>query len=524
MYKKIFAFVLILTLVFPMSAFAATSAPKVYLDGVEVSFPNKPVIVQGTTMVPFRNIFEALGVSVSFDSKSNTISSKKGDTEVRVFINQTYATKNGEMITLSIAPYVTKGVTYVPLRFVGQSFGYKVAYKNNTIYIDSPTSTPSPSPTPTTTPSPSPSPSPTTKPSNTTLTVEEVGELANRVALLEVYDAKGKLFATGSGVSVAKGEILTNYHVIEGGSKVGVTFEGLPTIFTTTTLLKDEKRDLALLKIDNLNLPIVDIGDSKELKLGESIVAIGSPLGFSNTLTVGNVSNPLRKVNNETYVQISAPIDSGSSGGALFNMKGKLVGIITAKMESSANLNFAIPSSDVISFLKKTKKAEQMSSSSSSGNETSTNNSYTEKGATEVQKYLNYEYATVTLDGFKYDFEWIVMLSKEKDGYLVGGIMEDSDQWLDLMDMQDYDDMTIPSILYWVSDSISKDKGAKNAFVMLYLDTYVSSYPSAFPSDAIEREGSGYRLFYNFAWGTIDGSEYVYSIYPEEGYVEYVDI
>jgi len=504
-----------------MSAFAADNAPKVYLDGVEVSFPNKPVIVKGTTMVPFRNIFEALGVSVNFDSASNTISSKKGTTEVRVFINQTYATKNGEMITLSIAPYVTKGVTYVPLRFVGQSFGYKVAYKNNTIYIDSPTSTPSPSPSPSPT---TPTPSPTTKPSTDTLTVEEVGELSNRVALLEVYDSNGKLFATGSGVSVGPGEILTNYHVIEGGSKVGVTFEGLPTIFTTTTLLKDEKRDLALLKIDHLKLPIVEIGNSKDLKLGESIVAIGSPLGFSNTLTVGNVSNPLRSVNNETYVQISAPIDSGSSGGALFNMRGKLVGIITAKMESSANLNFAIPSSDVISFLNKTRKPEQMSTSSSSSNGTTTTTGYTEKGAKEVERYLNSEYSYMTLDGFKYDFEWAVFLSEDKDGYLVGGIMEDSDQWMDLMDLQYDDDMTVPSILYYVSMGIKEDMGVKNTFVILYLDTYVTSYPSSFPSDAIEREGKGYRLFYSFAWGTFDGSDYAYSIYPEEGYVEYLDI
>lgn len=167
--------------------------------------------------------------------------------------------------------------------------------------------------------------------------------------------------ASGSGfILTADGYILTNYHVIENSNSVKVTmYDG--TSYDATIVGYDESNDIAVLKIDATGLTPVVLGDSDELNVGDSVVAIGNPLGeLTFSLTSGAVSALNREVtlsSNVTMdlIQTDCAINSGNSGGPLFNSHGEVIGIVSAKYSSSASsssasvegLGFAIPMDDV---------------------------------------------------------------------------------------------------------------------------------------------------------------------------------
>lgn len=155
----------------------------------------------------------------------------------------------------------------------------------------------------------------------------------------------------GSGVIISQdGLIITNNHVISSGSKVSVTLSD-GTQYEAKILGQDESSDLAVLKIEATNLKAVSIGSSKDLQVGQSVVAIGNPLSeeFSQTVTNGIISGVNRKLkaDNQSFslIQTNAAINSGNSGGALVDSNGKLIGINTAKIsaEGVEGIGFAIP-------------------------------------------------------------------------------------------------------------------------------------------------------------------------------------
>ena len=183
-------------------------------------------------------------------------------------------------------------------------------------------------------------------------TIEEVALNTNKVVYIEIYDFNGKAIASGSGFIVSPdGKIVTNYHVIEDASYIQVKLNNGATYPCRLILNTDVNQDLALLKIDATNLPFVTIGDSNRIKLGETVVAIGSPLGLQNTVSTGIISTTSRYIDGMTFIQTTAPIDHGSSGGALFNMRGEVIGVTSSGYTSQASLNLAIPSSILQSFL-----------------------------------------------------------------------------------------------------------------------------------------------------------------------------
>ena len=163
--------------------------------------------------------------------------------------------------------------------------------------------------------------------------------------------------ASGSGfILTADGYILTNYHVIENSNSVKVTmYDG--TSYDATIVGYDESNDIAVLKIDATGLTPVVLGDSDKLNVGDPVVAIGNPLGeLTFSLTSGAVSALNREVtlsSNVTMdlIQTDCAINSGNSGGALFNLYGEVIGITNAKYSSSGssseasidNIGFAIP-------------------------------------------------------------------------------------------------------------------------------------------------------------------------------------
>jgi serine protease Do len=160
----------------------------------------------------------------------------------------------------------------------------------------------------------------------------------------------------GTGFIVrADGWIATNLHVIVGGPHVKVTLRDLRgdrELEVVEVLAASPEHDLALLRVEARGLPVVSLGDSDAMRPGDSVVAIGNPLGLEDTVSNGLVS-ARRKVDAGVEVlQISAPIAPGSSGGPIFNDRGEVIGVATAVLEQGQNLNFGMPARYLVPMMK----------------------------------------------------------------------------------------------------------------------------------------------------------------------------
>lgn len=180
------------------------------------------------------------------------------------------------------------------------------------------------------------------------------------VAVVARYEsANGYGESAGSGFIISSnGYVVTNYHVIEGATQAAVITHDETTL-QAEIVGYDTTNDVALLKVEKEGLPYVTLGSSDALTVGDMVAAIGNPLGeLTSTLTVGYVSAKDRIVDTDGSVinmlQTDAAINSGNSGGPLFNMQGEVVGITTAKYSGNSDsgasiegLGFAIPMDDV---------------------------------------------------------------------------------------------------------------------------------------------------------------------------------
>lgn len=152
----------------------------------------------------------------------------------------------------------------------------------------------------------------------------------------------------GSGVLVQQGYVLTNNHVIANADDIQVLlYDG--RVAKATVVGADQETDLAVLRIDAGNLPVIHIADHHAARTGDVVLAIGNPLGLNQTVTMGIVSAVGRQLNTsspEDFIQTDAAINPGNSGGALVNTEGELVGINTLLIGKAANaegISFAIP-------------------------------------------------------------------------------------------------------------------------------------------------------------------------------------
>lgn len=184
-------------------------------------------------------------------------------------------------------------------------------------------------------------------------TTAEIAQNVESTVFIRNYDtydmANAKIISTGSGVVLDNGTIVTNFHVAEDGIRYGIVYDDTPEgqeYRTSSWISIDQFRDICILPSQNPNAKGAKLGNSDNLKLGEKVVAIGSPLGLKNTVSEGIVSG-FRKINGYNFIQITAPISPGSSGGGLFNARGELIGITTLKNIDGESLNFAIPINDV---------------------------------------------------------------------------------------------------------------------------------------------------------------------------------
>jgi serine protease Do len=158
-------------------------------------------------------------------------------------------------------------------------------------------------------------------------------------------------YASGSGVVIAKDYVVTNYHVVDGANSLKISIGGDDSnLYDATVAAYDQDKDVAVLHVPGLPLDPVEMGDSDQLVVGDWAICIGNAIGFSGTVTAGIISALDREIEGETVktdrfgrrtsvvntmIQVDAAINSGNSGGGMFNTAGQLVGIPTLKYSGS---------------------------------------------------------------------------------------------------------------------------------------------------------------------------------------------
>jgi len=164
------------------------------------------------------------------------------------------------------------------------------------------------------------------------------------------FERRHQSTSLGSGVVIdgKRGFILTNAHVIERAGTIKIVLQD-EREFEAQIVGADPDSDLAVLKIDSdESLPAIDMGSSDDLMIGETVIAIGNPFGFSHTVTTGVISAVDRSIRTDdrvfhNFIQIDASINPGNSGGPLLNINGELIGINTAIYAKAQGIGFAIP-------------------------------------------------------------------------------------------------------------------------------------------------------------------------------------
>lgn len=185
-------------------------------------------------------------------------------------------------------------------------------------------------------------------------------------SVVTIFIKKGDAQGGGTGFLIDEyGTIVTNHHVIEGAEYAKIKFQNGAAYENIDVLVDDQQADLAILSID-IKKPLeggappadakpIRLGSSEKVAVGERAIAIGNPLGLEHTLTDGLIS-ARRVYDNKNWIQISVPISPGNSGGPLFNMRGEVIGIITAQiggpMARAQNLNLAVPVDDLKRLMK----------------------------------------------------------------------------------------------------------------------------------------------------------------------------
>lgn len=180
---------------------------------------------------------------------------------------------------------------------------------------------------------------------------EVIKQSVDSVVLVEVRDASDKTIKTGSGfIASSDGRIVTNYHVVKGAHSAYVKLSNGAFFKVDGLIASDADADIAILKVAANNLPVLAFGDSEKAAVGQSVVAIGSPLGLESSVSNGIVS-AIREEGGRKWIQTTAAASVGNSGGPLINSSGEVLGVVAWKLVGGENLNFAVPSNSVKTLL-----------------------------------------------------------------------------------------------------------------------------------------------------------------------------
>ena len=324
-----------------------SAVPSYAANNIGVIIDNNPVTFNtntgypftdssGRTLVPLRQTMEAAGFSVAWNSKDAiaTVSDGNG-TKVFVKIGDNYITKeintNGTMESSRIKndtfAQVVNHHTYLPIRAVLECFGASVTWNGTTHNVVVNTS----------------------GISSTALSAEQIYvKYSPAIFYISIYDVNGLQLGSGSGFFIdSSGTAITNYHVIEGASAAKIMTTDGKFYNVEGVYAFDKTLDIAKIKISGSGFNCVNIADLGNVVGGSKTYAIGSPCGLDNTISEGIISNPNRIIDNMTYYQITTPISPGSSGGALFDKNGNVIGITCSYIKDGQNLNFAIPINNI---------------------------------------------------------------------------------------------------------------------------------------------------------------------------------
>ncbi|MBO6040737.1 MAG: trypsin-like peptidase domain-containing protein [Oscillospiraceae bacterium] len=355
--KKRISLILCIILVFsllPMTAAAARvvlSPQNLMVDGRAVEC--EKYNIDGSNYFKLRDIAYLLSgtanqFEVGYDPDSRTVTITSGlpytpnGEELVVGLDKSETAKpstqtikiNG-VVNSGISAYNLAGNNFFKLRDLGEVLGFEVDYDQatNTAIILSSGGTPDLPP--------APSPEPGTG----KLSSKEIFDRCSpAVFYLETYDASGDVYSSGSGFFIdADGIAVTNHHVLQNAMAAKATLANGKTYDIAGVLYFDRDRDYAVIKVNGTGFAALKAGDSAAVSGGEVCYAIGSPQGLQNTISNGIISNPSRTDFGGELIQTTAPISSGSSGGALVNEYGEVIGVTTLSLEDSQNLNFAIP-------------------------------------------------------------------------------------------------------------------------------------------------------------------------------------
>ena len=176
-------------------------------------------------------------------------------------------------------------------------------------------------------------------------TPEQIFQQASQsVTVIHAYDADGNPINQGGGVVTAREVVTTNCHVIERAANLEVQHR--QQVYSAIRLAANEDRDLCQIRVPQLPAPRVTLNTGR-VRVGQRVYAIGAPEGLELTLTEGLISS-LREFDGSQYIQTSAGISQGSSGGGLFDVEGRLIGITAFFVGDGPNLNFALPAAWIV--------------------------------------------------------------------------------------------------------------------------------------------------------------------------------
>ncbi len=344
--KRTVSAILCLCLLLALLPVTMAAAPQT----IEVRLNGKPLVIPaaygapfydkaGKLQIPLRYIFETCGYRVDWDQSKQqaTLPTTKGN--VVLTVGSAELQSGTKKVSMPTAPVkAADGRTYVPLREALQELGFTVGWArqggNDVISIDG-------------------------KIGNLrqTMTAVEIAAAASpAVFMMEVGSPLTDEYSTGSGFFIsADGVAITNHHVIEKGTEAYVVTAEKRKYPVESVLFASETLDMVVLKVSMTDsssvkraaFPYLLLGDSDAVQNGETVYAIGSPLGLDNSISNGIVNNRDRDLFDRRWIQTSAPTSPGNSGGPLLNDRGNVIGINTAKVVGGENINLSGKINDI---------------------------------------------------------------------------------------------------------------------------------------------------------------------------------
>jgi S1-C subfamily serine protease len=424
----------------------------------------------GRVQVPVRYLALALGVeepNIVWDAGRRTITLMDRDHVLQMTIGSRTMLANGVPVVMDTAPMIRNGRTFLPARYVAQALGWEVAWIEGPQVVRITKSVAVPPVIP------------------QKLTAREiVAQNGANVVYITTLDSHRKPFGQGSGfIASADGKVVTNWHVIEGASLVTVSLLDGRTYTLSELSNYDSDRDIAVLQLTCGDVRACVLGDSDCLAPGDEITVIGNPQELRNSVTTGVVSSTDRLLDGKKWLQISAPVSPGSSGGPVFNDKGGVVGVVTMgfKAEFAQNLNFAVPINEVKPLLETERPAAltglfRPAAALSYG---------------EFAAFIEREYKTAQAGPYILTFKK-ADVKELNDGTLAVSLILDGLcdlEWLNAQISGYKGD--IERWLKWILAEAENAYPQKRIIVSAWLIDYYYFYPSAWPAECISLQPDG---------------------------------